>query len=479
LNRSPARAKERDLLFSAYLGLAALLPRLYVAIAWAREPVWDGHYYDFGARRIAAGFGYSDGLGGFHPWCHWPVGYSGFLAAFYRVFGGGPHVATIVNAVTGALLAVFTHRLARYELGRGRARIAGILCAVHPGLLLYTALVMTELLSALHLVVAGWLFARDRERHPLRGSILFGLMLGAGVLVHPSFLAYAPALLFLSAGPLFRDGPRWPAIRRALANAAIATVCMFVPVLPWTLRNCRVMDRCTLVSTNGGWNLAIGSFSRATGRFETLRSSDGCAIVTGQVQQDACWRDLAIATIRSDFGRWLGLIPKKLGFTFDHESFPIEYLREADPERWPEDRRRWGRGFLTGAHRIWLTAAALGTLPIAWRARRGRSAPAGRVAIATTSWLALAFVTAAAWLGKDTPFFLLAAAIALIGAWNAGTAGVATRFALFSLAGTIVTHAVFFGEDRYHVVIVPMLCLLAARAFYRHAEPTFNSPHIR
>ena len=52
--------RQRDLLFSAALFVVALLPRLYVAIAWAREPVWDGHYYDFGARRIAEGFGYSD-----------------------------------------------------------------------------------------------------------------------------------------------------------------------------------------------------------------------------------------------------------------------------------------------------------------------------------------------------------------------------------------------------------------------------------
>src|SRR5215470_17868345 len=95
---APAGRVPRDLWFSAWLGVAALLPRLYVAIAWPREPVWDGHYYDFGARRIAAGFGYSDGVDAWHPWCHWPVGYSGLLAAAYRMFGAGPHVATMVNA---------------------------------------------------------------------------------------------------------------------------------------------------------------------------------------------------------------------------------------------------------------------------------------------------------------------------------------------------------------------------------------------
>src|SRR4029079_18120425 len=136
-------------------------------------------------------------------------------------------------------------------------------------------------------------------------------------------LAYAPALVVLSGDTL--RSLRGPDLQKAVAGAAIATACAFVPVLPWTARNCRVMDRCTLLSTNGGWNLAIGSFSRATGRFETLRSSDGCAVVSGQVQQDACWRDLAVKTILASPARWLALIPKKLAFTFDLESFPVEY----------------------------------------------------------------------------------------------------------------------------------------------------------
>jgi hypothetical protein len=212
MDRLRAPSTDRDFLFSAYLGLAALLPRLYVAIAFSREPVWDGHYYDFGARRIAAGFGYSDGNGGWHPWCHWPVGYSGVLAAAYRIFGTGAHVATVLGAFVGALLAVFTHRLARYELSPWRARAAGLLTAFYPGLVIYAALVMTETLSALAIVVAGWLWVRDRHDHPRRSAVLFGLTIGAGALVHPSFLAYAPAVFFLSSsaprGVAGRDAPR-------------------------------------------------------------------------------------------------------------------------------------------------------------------------------------------------------------------------------------------------------------------------------
>ena len=34
-----------DLAFTVVLLLVALAPRVFVALAWAREPVWDGHYY--------------------------------------------------------------------------------------------------------------------------------------------------------------------------------------------------------------------------------------------------------------------------------------------------------------------------------------------------------------------------------------------------------------------------------------------------
>ncbi len=40
----------------------------------------------------------------------------------------------------------------------------------------------------------------------------------------------------------------------------------------------------------------------------------------------------------------------------------------------------------------------------------------------------------------------------------------AMRLALSLLATTLFTHAVFFGEDRYHVVVTPVLALLAAAA---------------
>ena len=70
-----------------------------------------------------------------HPWCHYPVGYSGFLALFYRVLGTGHAVAGVANALVGAAMAVATWALARHALPAARAPTAGLLVALHPRLI--------------------------------------------------------------------------------------------------------------------------------------------------------------------------------------------------------------------------------------------------------------------------------------------------------------------------------------------------------
>jgi hypothetical protein len=466
-----------------------------VALAWASEPVWDGHYYDFGARRIAEGLGYSDDLSTahglvWHPWCHYPVGYSAFLAAFYRLFGATHAVAAAANALVGAALAVVTWALAAQGLSRARARLAGLLVAVHPGLIAYAALVMTEPLAALLTLAAFW--ATLAGKRPSRALVAGALVLGVAALVRPQALLCAPFLACRVARELpdaegsesaaktprapRKEGATIPHFLASLASwrplrivapAALACACALVVVLPWTVRNCRVMDGCALVSTNAGWNLAIGAFPRATGRFETLRSSDGCREVTGQVQQDRCWLHYGIDQIRAHPWHWASLVPAKLGFTFDHESFPVEYLHEARPASWPEDRRAAARDALTLVHRLLLAAAALGCVAFPARMR-------GRGAVTQGALLAIAMSLVAVAIGGGQPAFWPLAVFVSLVPWLPLRGRPAQPCALLLgvalLATTVVAHAVFFGEDRYHVVVTPVLAMLAAAAL-RRPEP--------
>jgi hypothetical protein len=435
-------------------------------LALAGEAVWDGHYYDFGARRIAAGHGYSDDLATptgplWHPWCHYPVGYSAFLAIFYRLFGSSHAVAGVANALVGAALAVVTWAVAAQALTRTRARIAGVIIALHPGLITYAALVMSEPLAALVTLAAFWATVRDAR--PLRGLVVGGVVLGLAALVRPQALLCAPFLGWVN---------RWRLGARALA-AALACAAALVVVLPWTARNCIVMDGCALVSTNAGWNLAIGAFPRATGRFETLRSSDGCRDVTGQVQQDRCWFSYGLEQIRTRPWHWIRLVPAKLGFTFDHESFPIEYLREARPAAWPDARRSAARGAMTFAHRLLVATAAFGCVAFPWNARMRGAAVQGALLVAAGALVALAF-------GSDRPAFWPLAAFVAIVPWlslpGRPAFGPPMLFAAALLGTTLATHAVFFGEDRYHMVTTPVLAIFAAAALRKCAGRNVSSP---
>ena len=441
-----------DLSFTAALVLAAFILRLVVALTWAHEPVWDGHYYHFGAERIAAGLGYSEdiivnGHSVWRPWTHYPVGYSALLAGIYYIFGSGLSVAPITNAVIGALLVLVTHRLAHRYLSEKRARIAGLLIACHPGLIVYCAVVMTEPLAALTTLLAVWVAFRN----PLRGgTLLSGALLGIATLVRPSALLVAPLL-----------GIRRSRLKAAIITALVTTALAVATTLPWTLRNCKRMDGCAFVSTNGGWNLAIGALT-TTGRFRPLKAADGCKIVTGQVQQDRCWAQVGRKVIADAPLAWLSLIPKKLAQTYNHESFAIEYLRQAAPEQWPGPRRLVARALMSTFHRVLLALSVLSTLSwfLPWR----REKTLVQLGLTLAAGLAIFLLFSA-----DDPkyFYLVAVAIPLIpllplpGRPRQGGVG---RCLLGMLFLTTFTHAVFFGDDRYHLVISPVLCILAAGA---------------
>lgn len=477
--------RRNAVVFGVFLAILAFALRFAAGRVLGGESVWDGHYYEYYAGRIADGFGYTDkmvvdGIDVGHPSCHYPVGYSAFLAVFYKIFGHNLVVARLFDASVGTALALVTWRLGRYALSEARAGIAGALVALHPGLVLYGALTMSEPLSSLLTLISFWL--RVRTRDPKRAMVYSALVLGVAALVRPPVLLCAPFLIAFPA-PATATAPQErerPASRRFFhAASALALVVAFtlLPILPWTARNCARMDGCALVSTNGGWNLAIGAFPRATGRFETLKSADGCRDVTGQVQQDRCWFKYGVSYIKSEPGRWLSLLPKKWSFTFDHESFQVEYLHQAKPDMWPDPKRELGRKALTLAHSALLACAAFAAVRLpSLRKRRPERTDAYEGIIFAGLGLATYFSF------QSNPVVLwplLLLTLVLFGVFALphralafrSPESLAMKLALVFAASIVVTHGIFFGEDRYHVVLTPVLCLLAAGALRSKNAP--------
>ncbi|HTV24533.1 MAG TPA: hypothetical protein VMG12_37840, partial [Polyangiaceae bacterium] len=344
-----AGLRSRDLWFAVGLFAVALLLRTMVVLSFGVEPTWDGAFYHRGALSIAEGNGYSEpaviaGVPGRAPWSHYPVGYSAFIGAVYAAFGSGHGSALYANAVVGALTAALAFLFAFEFVGRRRAQVAGALVALHPGLVLYCALVMTEPLAGFLVLLTGYL-ARKLGKYRF-GGIAGGIALAASAFVRPQSLLTGPLLLLLFPGSL----------RRRFAQTALAAATCGALLAPWTLRNCLVLDGCALISTNGGWNLAIGALSD-TGRFRPLTPDDGCAGIDGPVAQDRCWRERGWDAIRQDPVRWLGHIPDKLRHTYNHESFAVAYLAEAEPGEWERDHTWHVMNVMTSLHHLLMLAA--------------------------------------------------------------------------------------------------------------------------
>lgn len=383
--------------------LAWSLLAALVRVAWLRAVppavAWDGIIYERTAQRIAQGMGFVDtynNLPPYLPTAFYPVGYPALLGLAHATLGSGLWVAGALNVAAAALTTAVVFALARRAYGAPAAHLAAGLYALSPGAVLYTSTLMTETVSAALLVGAIALaerYARDR-RAPV--ALAAGLLFGLGGLVRPQSLLLAPIVALLAS-----PSPHWIARARTLSLVGVACAAV---VLPWTIRNCRALDGCALVSVNGGSNLFIGADPDAGGTYRPLRRGEGCGPVLTEVAKDRCYGRLALRRIAADPLRWVGLMPAKLQALLDYETAPAAYLEEA------------------------------GSLSAATAARAGRWLTAWHRLVCALALLAL--------VARRDP--LPRAAALCLGA----------------VVGSLAVHAVFFGGDRYHMVFLPLLAVL-------------------
>ena len=456
----------RDALVVAAAGLAARL----AVVAWAAgsiPPSADGAYYDTLAARLAEGHGYTwlwpDGAVTYAA--HYPVGYPALVALGYALFGARPVVAMLINALVGAGAGVAVWSLVARASTARLALAAGLAVAIHPVLVPYTAAVMTEGVTTALLAIAAALAARARvaDRRG-RWLALTGLVMGIATLVRPQSLVLAPFLGWLASRPPADEQASWPTrLRSAAPGALVVTVAALAVCAPWTARNCHRMERCALVSVNGGWNLAIGTQTESGGWHE-LAVPDACKTVFQEAAKDTCFGREAMNEIVRRPGAWLARAPAKLRMTFDYFGAAPWYLHTANPERFPYRAKVALGAVETLASRVLLAAAlvAVFRMPADGRSRWGTRA---RKALSGIGLCACVLVPG------TIAYLALAGAILALG-WRAlERAPVVVPFTAAVLVATALTHAVFFGSGRYGIVVVPFVTALA---FVRPARATWT-----
>jgi 4-amino-4-deoxy-L-arabinose transferase-like glycosyltransferase len=230
----------------------------------------DAGYYEATALSLARGQGYSvafDTNKGFlpdgEPTAFWPPGYSWFLAANYRLFGEGLNTARTANAVIGALTIIPIYFIGRRLFGAAAGVTGAAIAALLPSLVFWAPVLLSDTFFTFLFasIVAVLLYALRPSLTPrLVPVVLAGLLIGFATLVRGQALVLLPAVLLW----WLLSGVRPRVLLSAGAAMLVAAVLVIVP---WSVRNLRVMDSPMLLSANFGYNLRIGHADYSTGSY--------------------------------------------------------------------------------------------------------------------------------------------------------------------------------------------------------------------
>lgn len=330
-----ARLADRRWTMPALFALA-LGVRIGFMLAWPQTPFSDGEWYLTRAAELARGMGYQEAG---HPTAFWPVGYPALLGGAIRLVGGGALASALINlASAAATLALILWFARAVGAGRVGAVVAGLFYALYPSPIVYAGAPLSEASSTAVAMAAFALLIAGRNRWPLLAAA--GLLFGAGTLMRAQ-------LMFFPAGALVAlmlVDPRF-GWREAARAALVVHLVLAAVVLPWTIRNERVLGAPVLVSTNGGMSLYTGASEEATGDWypwEHTAIWDRAGIpfsqrVERQVELDRRFKALATGWIAAHPLRWTALGFKKAALVWRKDTDAFWSMEES----YPDQARLW------------------------------------------------------------------------------------------------------------------------------------------
>jgi hypothetical protein len=382
------------------------------------SPAWDGVIYERAAEQLAHGQGYTQRIldegAPAKPTAFFPPGYAAVLSVLHRV-AHGPALDPWLQVFVSSCFVPAAWLLGRRLGGVRAGRYAAWLMAVWPGGILLSASRFTEPLFSILLAAAClWvLYARGHKR--FRALLGAAVLLGFAAYLRPTALAVVP-FLGAAAGFLVAAPSALGRARRGLAWASLATALACAPLVPWMVRNQLALGSPVLVSTNGGYNLLLGTLGE--GNYGSLDPAMDCPVGMKEVAVDRCRSERALQRIRRDPLAWLARGVLKVVHTVGHDSAPAQFLTAVSAPP-PE--------------RVVLIALAL---------CRG-------------FWL---------------PFFGLACVGAL---FVSRERSLHARGLLLAapILGVLLLHFVYIGGDRYHAPLVPIFAALAGLALVRVFPP--------
>lgn len=183
-------------------------------------------------------------------------GFPAFIAMIYAVLGSDFKNIVLVQALIATLTIVLVYMIGRKVIGERAGLMAAALVAVDPFQVYFSAKVLTETLFTfmLCLIVYAILFLQEDQTHGGRTSFILGLLLGLTALLRPEVVGLAVVLAAGYGISVLLKRRNF----RGMVNMGIMLLTMAAILLPWGLRNQRLLGRFVVTSTNGGWTMYEG-----------------------------------------------------------------------------------------------------------------------------------------------------------------------------------------------------------------------------
>ena len=412
----------RRIAFLVILFLVALAPRLIFAYVSRNAPLtYDEADYDMLARNVALGHGYVywDHASSNVPVTFRPPGYPYFISLVYRFFHGlGPYyyepyqpavfTMRVVQAILGALVPILTYFVALQIFTRRVAVVAGIIMALYTTFIFFSAALMTENLYIPVLLLTLLLLLKSEGKRPYLFCSLGAVVMGLAVHIRPEFVGFLPFLLVW----FYLSTRNW---RQALARWGTVAAIVTVMVVPWSVRNSRIVDQFVFLDTRTGYNLYIGYHDGADGTFDM----GAAETLVNKLPQD---RSGKWGLIRHNWGK-----AQALEFIGNHPGRAVALLPLKFLHFWDLDKREYLFAYSYGY---------IGHLP----------APILAVMLGLVM-LPFALIV----LGGVTG--LLFTRPLPSGVW----------MILFLIVLYTIGHTLVFGEPRMHMPLVPFIAILAAQ----------------
>ena len=166
------------------------------------------------------------------------------LALSYAILGTGNMLLyRLMMALLGAMTCWLAFDVANRLFGRRVALMTLILVAIHPALLYYTGVVLTETLFIFFFMAFVDTIIRFREQARLIHAILAGALWVLGLLTRSVMTCVLPVAVLLM---LF---PRRRVVKPLATLVFLLTIALCL--VPWVVRNYQVFDRIVVIPTQG------------------------------------------------------------------------------------------------------------------------------------------------------------------------------------------------------------------------------------